>query len=195
MRLPTTAVLLPFRFLFICMSPSARRRALGSTLRATVAAPFLSRRSSLVASPPSPPSSLPCLRRPTTRLRRVDLLWVRGYLSAPSSPAASVFDAIRARLCRTRIIFRSAVQHSPWLSHPPAPVPKGIRVLSWCTARFGSALARRHLRPFAALIQLAVFSLSYGWLLAGNSRRRWGGGPNVSRSCCKASTTSSATSR
>ena len=192
MRLPTTAVLLPFRFLFICMSPSARRRALGSTLRATVAAPFLSRRSSLVASPPSPPSSLPCLRRPTTRLRRVDLLWVRGYLSAPSSPAASVFDAIRARLCRTRIIFRSAVQHSPWLFPPARPGSQGDQGI---VLVYGALLARRHLRPFAALIQLAVFSLSDGWLLASNSRRRWGGGPNVSRSCCKASTTSSATSR
>ena len=41
---------------------------------------------------------------------------------------------------------------------------------------YGALLARRHLRPFAALIQLAVFSLSDGWLLAGNSGRRWGGG-------------------
>ena len=38
---------------------------------------------------------------------------------------------------------------------------------------YGALLARRHLRPFAALIQLAVFSLSDGWLLAGNSGRRW----------------------
>ena len=192
MRLPTTRRLVALSFsvylhVALCPPPCVGHHLAGDSRGALSYRAALPRRLAAVAAvvpPLSPPSNhAPPACGPAVGAR----LSVRPFLSSSQ---------------RLRRHPRTPLPHAHYIplrgstlamAFPPArPGSQGDQGI---VLVYGALLARRHLRPFAALIQLAVFSLSYGWLLAGNSRRRWGGGPNVSRSCCKASTTSSATSR
>ena len=166
MRLPTTAVLLPFRFLFILHvalrpPPCVGFHLAGDSRGAFPIAPLLPRRLAAVASvvpPLSPPSNhAPPARGPAVGAR----LSVRPFLSSSQ---------------RLRRHPRTPLPHAHYIplrgstlamAFPPArPGSQGDQGI---VLVYGALLARRHLRPFAALIQLAVFSLSDGWLLAGNS--------------------------